>query len=44
MLAPATEDMCKHGMRLGQVGVELHGLACQVIGPIEGGRIQIVVI
>ena len=39
-----TEDKSERGMRLGQIGVELHGLAGQLMRPVEGSRVEIVAI
>jgi hypothetical protein len=42
VLAPATEDVCEYGLRLGQVGVEPDRLAGQLMRPVKGGRIEMV--
>src|SRR5262245_6504234 len=44
MLASAAEDMSEHGVRLGEIWIELYGYANQLIGPIKGGRAQVVAI
>jgi hypothetical protein len=38
VLAPATEDLSKVGMRLRQIGVQPHGFASQLICPVKGKR------
>src|SRR5215510_1008297 len=44
MLAPANEDMPELRARLRQIGVELYGLARQLICPDEGSGIAIVAV